>query len=285
MEVIELTGSGIRLGGENPLFLVSGPCVIESEDLMMRTAEALVRMTSKLGIPFIFKSSYEKDNRSNETHYRGPGLIKGLNVLERIKKDFNVPVTSDVHRETDMERAKEVLDIIQIPAFLCQQTSLLLAAGKTGLPINVKKGQFMAPEAMQGALSKIHSTGNRRVMLTERGTCFGYNNLVNDFTSIPTMKKLGCPVIYDATHSVRRYGIPSKDPKGGKPEFVPCLVKAGVAVGCDGLFMEIHPNPREALCDASSQFSLSQSEKLLEQAIQISRIVRRTGLNGEKISK
>jgi 2-dehydro-3-deoxyphosphooctonate aldolase (KDO 8-P synthase) len=177
-----------------------------------------------------------------------------------------------------------VLDIIQIPAFLCQQTSLLLAAGKTGLPVNVKKGQFMAPEAMQGAISKIQSTGNRRVILTERGTCFGYNNLVNDFTSIPTMKKLGCPVIYDATHSIRRYGIPSKDPKGGRPEFVPYLVKAGVSVGCDGLFMEIHPNPQEALCDASSQYSLSQSEKLLEQAIQISKIVRHVDPSGEKAS-
>ncbi len=284
MNVVELPGFGIRLGGQSPLFLISGPCVIESEDLMMHTAESLVRITSKLEIPLIFKSSYEKDNRSNETNYRGPGLEKGLRILEKIKKNFNVPVISDVHRESDIQRAKEVLDIIQIPAFLCQQTSLLLAAGKTGLPVNVKKGQFMAPEAMKGAISKIQSTGNRMVMLTERGTCFGYNNLVNDFTSIPKMKKLGCPVIYDATHSVRRYGIPSKDPKGGSPEFVPHLVKAGVAAGCDGLFMEIHPNPREALCDASSQFTLTQSEALLKQAVQISRIVRRSDRPDEKAS-
>lgn len=274
----------ITLGQNAPLFLISGPCVIESEDLMMHTAEALVRITSKLEIPFIFKSSYEKDNRSNETNYRGPGIEKGLRILEKIKKTFNVPVISDVHRESDLQRAKEVLDIIQIPAFLCQQTSLLLSAGKTGLPVNVKKGQFMSAEAMKGAISKIQSTGNGRIMLTERGTFFGYNNLVNDFTCIPKMQKLGCPVIYDATHSVRHYGIPSKDPKGGSPEFVPPLVKAGVAAGCDGLFMEIHPNPREALCDASSQFTLSQSEALLKEAVQISRIVRRFDRSDEKAS-
>ena len=277
MKVIEISNTGIKLGGNHPLFLISGPCVIESEDLMMRTAEALVKITSKLEIPYIFKSSYEKDNRSHETHYRGPGIEKGLKILERIRKEFNVPVTSDVHRESDIESAKDVLDIIQIPAFLCQQTSLLIAAGETGLPINVKKGQFMAPESMRGAITKIHSTGNDNVMLTERGSCFGYNNLINDFTAIPKMKDLGCPVIYDATHSVRRYGIPSKDPKGGRPEFIPYLVRAGVSVGCDGLFMEIHPSPQDALCDASSQFSLAKCEGLLEQAKKISAIVRSAG--------
>lgn len=266
--------ANIRIGEKSPLILIAGPCVIESEDIMMRTAEALVKITDKLRLPFIFKSSYEKDNRSSETHYRGPGIEKGLHLLEKIKKEFGVLLTSDVHRESDLEMAKSILDLIQIPAFLCQQTSLLLAAGRTGLPINVKKGQFMAPDSMKGAITKIQSTGNEKVMLTERGSTFGYNNLVNDFTAIPRMKEFGCPVIYDAPHSVRRYGIPSKDPKGGRPEFIPYLVNAGVAVGCDGLFVETHPNPREALCDASSQLPLSQCEELITRAIRISEIVR-----------
>lgn len=277
MAAVELSRFRMTIGGNNPLFLIAGPCVIESEALMMQTAETLVRLTSALKISFIFKSSYEKDNRSSETHYRGPGIEEGLRILERIRKTFDVPVISDVHREGDLGSAKEVLDIIQIPAFLCQQTSLLLAAGKTGLPINVKKGQFMAPDSLKGAITKIQSTGNRKIMLTERGSCFGYNNLINDFTAIPIMKRFGCPVIYDATHSIRHYGIPSKDPTGGRPEWIPYLVRAGVAVGCDGLFIEMHPNPQEALCDASIQFPLRECEGLLRQALQISEIVRYSG--------
>ena len=269
---------GVIIGPGRPLALMAGPCVIESDDLMMRTAEKMVGLTRRLGIPYIFKSSFEKDNRSNEVFYRGPGLEKGLSLLARIKKEFNVPVISDIHRETDIPAASEVLDVIQIPAFLCQQTSLLLAAGRSGKVINVKKGQFLAPDNMKGAVSKILSTGNDKILLCERGTVFGYNNLVNDFTSIPVMQDTGCPVVYDATHSVRRYGIPSADPSGGRPQFVPYLVRCGVAAGCDALFMETHPNPPEAMCDASSQFPLDQMEKILDQARRISEIVRGTGL-------
>jgi len=268
---------GIVIGKGHPLALMAGPCVIEEDDLMLRTAETMVSVTAKLGIPYIFKSSFEKDNRSNEVFYRGPGLDKGLKLLARVKKEFGVPVVSDVHRESDIAAVAEVLDIIQIPAFLCQQTSLLLAAGRTGKPIQVKKGQFMAPDNMKGAVSKILSTGNDRILLCERGTVFGYNNLVNDFTAIPVMQETGCPVVYDATHSVRRYGIPSADPAGGRPQYVPYLVRCGVAAGSEALFMETHPDPPRARCDASSQYPLHLMEGLLDQAKRISEIVRGDG--------
>jgi len=268
---------GVDIGPGRPLALMAGPCVIESDDLMLRVAERMVDLTRKLGIPYVFKSSFEKDNRSHQDFYRGPGIDKGLKLLARIRKEFGVPVVSDIHRESDLGAAAEVLDILQIPAFLCQQTSLLLAAGRTGKPINVKKGQFMSPDNMKGAVSKILSTGNDRILLCERGTLFGYNNLVNDFTAIPVMQDTGCPVVYDATHSVRRYGIPSADPAGGKPQYVPYLVRCGVAAGCDALFMETHPDPPKALCDASSQYPLDKMETLLEQARRISEIARGSG--------
>jgi 2-dehydro-3-deoxyphosphooctonate aldolase (KDO 8-P synthase) len=272
-KVVRITDK-IEIGEGRPLALMAGPCVIENDDLMMRTAARMVEVTSKLGIPYIFKSSFEKDNRSNEAFYRGPGLEKGLRLLSKVKSEFGVPVVSDVHREADITAVAEVLDIIQIPAFLCQQTSLLLAAGKTGKVIQVKKGQFMSPDNMKGAVSKLLSTGNNQILLCERGTNFGYNNLVNDFTAIPVMQDIGCPVVYDATHSVRRYGIPSSDPAGGRPQYVPYLVKCGVASGAEALFMETHPNPPEALCDASSQYPLDLMEGVLNQAKQISEIVR-----------
>jgi len=267
----------VVIGPGRPLALMGGPCVIEAEDLMLRVAEKMVELTRRLRIPYIFKSSFEKDNRSNEIFYRGPGLEKGLAILARIKKEFGVPVISDIHRESDVAPAAEVLDIVQIPAFLCQQTSLLLAAGRSGKPINVKKGQFMAPDNMNGAVSKILSTGNDRILLCERGTVFGYNNLVNDFTAIPVMQQTGCPVVYDATHSVRRYGIPSADPSGGRPQYVPYLVRCGVAAGCDALFMETHPDPPRAMCDASSQYPLHLMEGILDQARRISEIARGSG--------
>ncbi len=264
----------LPIGPGHPLAFIGGPCIIETDDIMMRVAERMTKVTRKLGIPYVFKSSFEKDNRSNEVNYRGPGLEEGLSALLRVKKEFGVPVISDVHRETDIPAAAEVLDILQIPAFLCQQTSLLLAAGKSMKPIHVKKGQFLAPDNMKGAVSKILSTGNDRILLCERGSVFGYNNLINDFTSIPVMQRIGCPVVYDATHSVRRYGIPSADPAGGNREYVPYLVRCGVAAGCDALFMETHPDPPKARCDASSQHPLDQMESLLEQARRISEIVR-----------
>jgi 2-dehydro-3-deoxyphosphooctonate aldolase (KDO 8-P synthase) len=273
---VRVTGD-VVIGPGRPLALMAGPCVIESEDLVLRVAERMAAAARRLGIPYIFKASYEKDNRSSEAFYRGPGLEKGLEILARVKDAVGVPIVSDVHREADVPAAAEVLDVVQIPAFLCQQTSLLLAAGRSGKPVQVKKGQFMAPENMKGAVGKILSTGNDRILLCERGTVFGYNNLVNDFTSIPLMQTTGCPVVYDATHSVRRYGIPSADPAGGRPHFVPHLVRCGVAAGSDALFMETHPDPPRALCDASSQYPLDGMEALLDQARRLSEIVRGAG--------
>jgi 2-dehydro-3-deoxyphosphooctonate aldolase (KDO 8-P synthase) len=267
----------VVIGPGRPLALMAGPCVIEADELMLRVAEKMTVVARRLGIPYVFKSSFEKDNRSSEAFYNGPGLEKGLALLARIKKELGVPIVSDVHRESDIAAAAEVLDIIQIPAFLCQQTSLLLAAGRSGKPIQVKKGQFMAPDNMKGAVGKILSTGNDRILLCERGTVFGYNNLVNDFTAIPVMQETGCPVVYDATHSVRRYGIPSADPSGGRPQYVPYLVRCGVATGADALFMETHPDPPRALCDASSQYPLDAMEAILDQARRISEIVRGGG--------
>jgi len=268
------TVSGITIGEGHPLVLIAGPCVIEADDLMMRTAETLVGLARRLEIPLIFKSSYEKDNRSTVEYYRGPGIDKGLALLSRVKKTFGVPVTSDVHRESDMPAVAEVLDLIQIPAYLCQQTSLVVAAGRSGRPVNVKKGQFLAPHNMGSAIGKLRSAGCGDILVTERGSSFGYNRLVNDFISIPVMKDLGVPVVYDATHSVRLYGTPSKDPRGGEPQFIPHLARAGVAAGCDALFMETHPEPRSALCDAASQFPLPRMEWMLSQAKRISEIVR-----------
>ena len=268
----------IRIGKGNPLILISGPCVIESEENALEIARELKRLCSNLKIPYIFKASYEKDNRGSEKSYIGPGLKEGLRILAKVKGAIGVPVLSDIHRMEDVDSAKEVLDILQVPAFLCQQTSLLLKVGGAGRPVNIKKGQFIAPESMAGAVKKIHSTGNRQVMLTERGTCFGYNKLISDYCSIPIMQEMGCPVIFDATHVVRNYGIPSEDPRGGSPQFVPHLSRAAVAVGCNGLFLETHPEPKRALCDASSMIPLREMEGLLRQAKAIHDIVREWGI-------
>ena len=264
----------IRIGNGNPLVLIAGPCVLEGEAVTMEIARQLKELCGSLEIPLIFKASYEKDNRGSERSYKGPGLQEGLKVLDKVKQQVGLPVLSDVHRLEDVDRAKEVLDIIQVPAFLCQQTSLLLRVGEAGRVVNIKKGQFVAPENMAGAVKKIYSTGNQQVLLTERGTCFGYNKLVSDFCSIPIMQGIGCPVIFDATHVIRNYGIPSEDPRGGSPQYVPHLSRAAVAVGCDGLFLETHPKPSEALCDASSMIPLNEMEGLLKQAKAIHDMVR-----------
>jgi len=265
---------GIPVGKGHPLVLISGPCVIENEEIALRTAEYLKTLCENLDIPLIYKSSYEKDNRSTAENYRGPGLEKGLRILEKVRHSFDLPILSDVHRETDIPAASEVLDIIQIPAFLCQQTSLLLAAGRAGKPINIKKGQFLAPDGMKSPINKLLSTGNDQILLTERGTCFGYYQLVADMRAIPIMQSLGYPVVFDATHIIRIYGIPSKDPGGGEPGFVPTLVRAGVAAGCDALFIETHPCVEEALCDASSMIPLDQLESLLRHAKDLANLVR-----------
>ena len=268
----------IRIGKGNPLVLIAGPCVLEGEAITLEIAKQLKELCGALKIPFIFKASFEKDNRGSEKSYMGPGLEEGLKILSKVKEKLGVPVLSDVHRIEDVDRAKEVLDIIQVPAFLCQQTSLLLKVGEAGRVVNIKKGQFVAPENMAGAVKKIYSTGNRQVLLTERGTCFGYNKLISDFCSIPLMQEIGCPVIFDATHVVRNYGIPSEDPKGGSPQYVPHLSRAAVAVGCNGLFLETHPRPSQALCDASSMIPLNEMEGLLRQTKDIHDMVRTWGI-------
>ncbi len=268
----------VRIGKGNPLVLISGPCVIESQENALEVAKELKKICSNLKIPYIFKASYEKDNRGSEKSYTGPGLKEGLRILARVKGEVGVPVLSDIHRAEDVDFAKEVLDVLQVPAFLCQQTSLLLKVGGAGRAVNIKKGQFIAPENMAGAVKKIQSTGNRQVFLTERGTCFGYNKLISDFCSIPVMQEIGCPVIFDATHVVRNYGIPSEDPRGGSPKFVPHLSRAAAAAGCNGLFLETHPEPQRALCDASSMMPLQEMEGLLRQTKAIHDMIREWGL-------
>jgi len=265
----------VRIGAGSPLVLIAGPCVIESESITLSIAEEIRRVVEPRGIPYIFKASYEKDNRSSHEHYRGPGLEAGLRILEKVKEKIGVPVLSDVHRETDVQAAASVLDVLQVPAFLCQQTSLLLALGNSGKPLNVKKGQFLSPDAMKSTIEKIRSTGNQNILLTERGTTFGYDRLVCDMCSIPIMQSLGFPVVFDATHSVRRYGVPSSCPDGGAPQFIETLARAAVASGCDALFLETHPDPMKGLCDASSMLPLRQLSPLLEVLLPLSETVRR----------
>jgi 2-dehydro-3-deoxyphosphooctonate aldolase (KDO 8-P synthase) len=268
----------IRIGKGNPLVLIAGPCVLEDEAIVMEIAKQLKEICKGLKIPLIFKASYEKDNRGSEKSYGGPGLKEGLRILAKVKGEVGLPVLSDIHRMEDVDSAKEVLDVIQVPAFLCQQTSLLLKVGSAGKVVNIKKGQFVAPESMAGAVKKVYSTGNRQVLLTERGTCFGYNKLIADFCSIPILQEIGCPVIFDATHVVRNYGIPSDDPRGGSPQYVPHLSRAAVAAGCNGLFLETHPRPSQALCDASSMIPLNEIERLLRQTKAIHDMVRGWGI-------
>jgi 2-dehydro-3-deoxyphosphooctonate aldolase (KDO 8-P synthase) len=272
-------GGGPAFGGGGPLALIAGPCVIESEALALETAHALKGLASRLGLPFLYKSSYRKDNRSSREFYEGPGLAKGLAVLARVREEVGVPVLSDVHGVEEVGPASEVLDVLQIPAYLSQQTSLAVACGETGLAVNVKKGQFVAPEDMEKAVRKIESTGNKRILVTERGTTFGYRQLVVDMRALPILSRFGYPVIFDATHAVRIYGRPSADPSGGEPEFIPALARAAVAVGCDGVFLETHPDPSKALCDAASQIPLERLPRLLESLLAIDR-ARRAAAEG-----
>ena len=245
---------------------------------MAHTAERLKKLSEKLSVPIIFKSSYEKDNRTSEESPQGPGLEQGLEMLAWIKREFELPVLSDVHRAQDLDAAREVLDVIQIPAFLCQQTSLLVAAGKTGCVVNVKKGQFMSPDAMSSPVGKLARAGCERILLTERGASFGYHDLIADMTAIPRMQQHGFPVIFDAGHQVRRYGIPSEHPDGGSPkEFIPVLLRAAVAAGANGVFLEAHPNPPAALCDAASQYPLDRLEALMQETRDLADLVRAQG--------
>ena len=268
----------IVIGQGHPLALIAGPCVMEEDSVIFETARFLADLRDRLGVPVIFKSSYEKDNRGSEKSYIGPGVADGCKILKKVKQEFGLPVLSDVHRMEDVDVAAQYLDVLQIPAYLCQQTSLLLKTGAAGKPVNVKKGQFIAPDGMSSAIGKIKSTGNNQILLTERGSCFGYNMLVSDMCAIPVMQSLGFPVVFDATHIVRIYGLPSKDPRGGKPEFVPHLVRAGVAAGCNALFIECHPEPMSAKCDAASMIPLGEMQALVEQALAIADVVRKRKL-------
>ncbi len=265
----------INIGKGHELALIAGPCVVESEELIMTVAKKLTEIADRLGVALIFKSSYEKDNRGTATNWRGPGLEEGLKILKKVRDTYGIPVLSDIHRQEDVAISAEYLDVLQIPAYLCQQTSLVLDCGKTGRAVNVKKGQFLAPENMNSALGKLRSVNNQNVMLTERGSCFGYNRLISDMRSIPIMQNLGAPVVYDSTHIIRIYGTPSHDPKGGEPEYVPFLTKAAVAVGTDCLFLETHPNPKVALCDGASMLRLDMLEPLMKQCLAISKAIGR----------
>jgi 2-dehydro-3-deoxyphosphooctonate aldolase (KDO 8-P synthase) len=255
--------AGIRVGDGLPLAVIAGPCVIESEALCLETGAELARISERTGVPIIFKSSFLKDNRSSEQSFQGPGPEEGLRVLEKVRRETGLPVLSDVHDLSDVEAAGEVLDVVQIPAYLCQQTRLLIAAARTGRVINVKKGQFMAPEDMANAVGKVRRAGNDRILLTERGSCFGYRNLVVDVRSVPKMRALGAPVVMDAGHAVRIYGVRSDDPAGGEPESIETIARAGVAAGADLVFLETHPAPERALCDAMSMTRLAEMERIL----------------------
>jgi len=263
-----------RVGKGQPLAFIAGPCVLEDDRTMLETAEQLAALAQRFRIPLVFKASYEKDNRSEVTGYRGPGLEEGLELLAHVREVSGLPVTSDVHRESDVAAAAEVLDLVQIPAFLCQQTSLLVAAGRACRAVNVKKGQFMAPENMRGAVGKIHQGGCDQILLTERGSCFGYNRLVADVTSVPIMQGIGCPVVFDVTHIGRRYGIPSSDRAGGLPEHNELLARCGAAAGADALFIETHPCPAKARCDAASMLPLSDFASLLQRVLPIAESIR-----------
>lgn len=253
------------------LFLISGPCVIESEELVFRCAKQLKEITERLGMDYYFKASFDKANRTSIDSFRGPGLEEGLRILKAVKDEFGVKICTDIHEPWQAEQTAEVADIIQIPAYLCRQTDLLVAAGKTGKIINVKKGQFLAPWDMENVVRKIESTGNKNIMLCERGSCFGYNNLVVDMTSIPEMQKFGYPVVFDATHSVQKPGGKGKS-TGGNREYVPTLAMAAVAAGADGIFMEAHPNPPQALSDGSNSIALEDVEALLSKLVEIKKI-------------
>jgi len=254
----------IPIGQGSPLVLIAGPCVIESESLVLETAEKIKKITQKLKFPFIFKSSYSKANRLSIDSYSGPGLDKGLKILEKVKKELDIPILTDIHSPDQASPVSEVADILQIPAFLCRQTDLVIAAAKTGKTLNIKKGQFMAPEDMDLIAKKALSVGNDQVLLTERGTSFGYHNLVVDFRSLVIMRGLGYPVVFDATHSLQLPGA-EKTFSSGEPQFIFPLSRAAVACGCDALFIETHPRIEEALCDKSNMLPLEKLENLLTQ--------------------
>lgn len=254
----------IPIGDNHPLLIIAGPCVIEDEAITFYTAEKLKGICSSIGLPLLFKSSFDKANRTSLGSYRGPGIDRGLRILSEVRKKFGIPVISDIHSVEQVRTASQVLDVLQIPAFLCRQTDLILAASETGMPVSIKKGQFLAPWDMKNLVDKFISTGNRRLLITERGSSFGYNNLVVDYRGLPIMRSLGCPVIFDVTHSLQLPGGQGQC-SGGQREFAGPLARAAVAVGVDGLFMEVHPEPDKALCDGPNMLSLDKLPQLLKE--------------------
>ena len=264
----------ITVGGQHPIALIAGPCVIEGLERTLKIGRGIKAITDRLGIPYIFKASFDKANRSSYSSFRGPGLVEGLKIISLIKQELGVPVVSDIHCVTQIEQAAEVLDILQIPAFLCRQTDLLYEAACTGKVINVKKGQFLAPNDMLHVINKLREAGNENILLTERGASFGYNNLVTDMRALPIMRSFGYPVVFDATHSVQLPGGAGAT-SSGQREFVPTLTRAAVAAGIDMLFMEVHDNPAEALSDGPNMMYLDQLEALLKDVQAIDNVVRK----------
>jgi 2-dehydro-3-deoxyphosphooctonate aldolase (KDO 8-P synthase) len=269
----EISIGNLRIGGKQPLVLIAGPCVIESEAHAMMIATRLGEIASARKVPFVFKASYDKANRTSVESYRGPGIEEGLRILKKIKDKLGVPILSDVHDVLQVGAAAEVCDVLQIPAFLSRQTDLIVAATKTGRVVNLKKGQFLSPWEMKNAVDKAVSTGNEKILLTERGTSFGYQNLVVDMRSFPILRKLGFPVIFDVTHSVQLPGGEGKS-SGGQPEFIEPLARAGAAIGVDGIFVEVHENPAKALSDGTNALPLDQLPRLLERVTQLSALAR-----------
>ena len=264
---------GFEVGNDRPFFLIAGPCVIESEALALSTAETLKKLTERLGLPFIYKSSFDKANRSSGASYRGPGIAEGLRILAKVKAEIGVPVITDVHEDTPLDEVASVVDVLQTPAFLCRQTNFIHNVCKQGLPVNIKKGQFLAPWDMRHVAEKAKSTGNEHIMLCERGVSFGYNNLVSDMRALAVMQETGCPVVFDATHSVQLPGGQGAS-SGGQREFVPVLARAAVAVGVAGLFMETHPDPDRALSDGPNAWPLGKMPLLLEQLMALDNVAK-----------
>jgi 2-dehydro-3-deoxyphosphooctonate aldolase (KDO 8-P synthase) len=279
---MQLTGH--QVGGAQPFFLIAGPCVIESATLSQEVAGRLKEVTARLGIPYIFKASYDKANRSSRASFRGPGIDAGLKVLEEVRRAIGVPVLTDVHEDTPLAEVAAVVDVLQTPAFLCRQTNFIVNTASQGKPVNIKKGQFLSPWEMKNVVEKARSTGNEHIMVCERGFSFGYNNLVSDMRSLAIMRDTGCPVVFDATHSVQLPGGQGSA-SGGQREFIPVLARAAVAAGVAGIFMETHPRPAEALSDGPNAWPLARMEALLTTLVELDRAVKRTPYEESLLAK
>ncbi len=273
---------GFSVGIDKPLFLIAGPCVIESEDLVLATASTMKEICARLNIPYIFKASFDKANRTSSKSYRGPGITEGLRILEKVRQQLELPVLTDVHEDTPLDEVKDVVDILQTPAFLCRQTNFIQHVAKQGLPVNIKKGQFLAPWDMTHVIEKATATGNKQIMACERGASFGYNNLVSDMRSLAVMRETQVPVVYDATHSVQQPGGLGGC-SGGNREFVPVLARAAVASGISGIFMETHPDPDNALSDGPNSWPLDKMEELLTTLVKIDTLVKSDELIENKL--